>query len=447
MPPEPDSQKATAEGTRKPQVPRILVYGIDRLGIEPPKVPIGSREFSLEVCKFDAPNRFDNYDGVILFQSTFETVERIDSYTGSHRKLTYNRDELVRRRNQTSQLLEKDGFICFLLWRDFVEHDSYGHEARDTDLAKFYSNFSGLFRERLGEDRSITKIYRSEFEPFLKDYGVARTEFSYYSRWLEANIRKICDAGSHHVAGFILENRIYFVPCQLPSGHEASDFFRKLASALVATAKKLVQELPAWVDEYRLPNEAKLLEAEAKAQQEVEEIRARKTNYKTYKQCLCYDGELLVESVSEVLREGLGFKVDERKDEGIEDRAIVDDQGNELVLIEIKGSNANVDNNAVYQADSHRGRREKPDDFPSVLIVNTFIQSSNTIEQKARDINTEQVKLAVKKQVLMLRTIDLLNLLYLKEQGKIDTEQLGAVLTTQKGWLKVSQENYEVSTA
>ena len=122
----------------------------------------------------------------------------------------------------------------------------------------------------------------------------------------------------------------------------------------------------------------RLLDAKTKLQQQLEDVWAKEEVCRNYKRCLCYNGELLVESVARVLHQGLGFKLDEKEDEGIEDKAIVDSDGKEVVLVEIKGSNQNVESKDVYQADSHRGRRGKPDDFPSVLIVNTFIKSANS---------------------------------------------------------------------
>ena len=56
----------------------------------------------------------------------------------------------------------------------------------------------------------------------------------------------------------------------------------------------------------------------------------------------------------------------------------------------------------------------------------------------------EQVVHAVKINVLILRTIDLLNLLYLYEEGKISTEEVIKIFTKDNGWLKVSQEEFSI---
>lgn len=95
----------------------------------------------------------------------------------------------------------------------------------------------------------------------------------------------------------------------------------------------------------------------------------------------------------------------------------------------------------------HKGRREKSDNFPSVLIVNTFIKRANSIDEKRRDVNSEQIRTAVKRSILILRTVDLVYLVHLKEGGRLDLQELVRDLTSKAGWLKVSEEGYEVVTS
>jgi hypothetical protein len=238
----------------------------------------------------------------------------------------------------------------------------------------------------------------------------------------------------------------YFIPSRLPSQDETEDFFKKISSSLVTTSKKLIQEIPAWVDEYKFKEEEEISAEEVKLQKQIEELTNRKDVYKRYKRCLCYDGELLTESVADVLRDGLGLKLGDKKDEHLEDRVILDDSNSEIALIEIKGSNENVKNQNIYQADSHRGRREKAADFPSILIVNTLIKASNSIQEKLREIGAEQIKLAVNKKVLVMRSIDLLNLLYLKEENKVTRDEIVDIFTKHYGCLFVSRSKYEIKS-
>ncbi len=430
----------------KSSLPRILIYGTERFGVEHPNHIVAGKEFELTFSSFDTTDKFQDYDGVVLFQSTFEKIEYVNTYIESYQKVKYHRDELVRRRNELSQLLEKGGFVCFLIHSHFIDYTQYQTDLNDTDLCKLNLNFSNFYRKNLDGDHLIYKFYRSEFANFLKAYGIAKVKFDYYSDWLDKNIRKVCGIDTYNLTGFILFYNRYFIPCRLPAKDEIEDFFVILASALIATSKKLTQEIPSWVDEYKFKEEEKILDEEVKLQKQIEELSNKKDVFKRYKRCLCYDGELLAESVTDILREGLGLTLDDKKDEHLEDRTFLDDNKNEIALIEIKGSNENVKNPNIYQTDSHRGRREKSADFPSILIVNTFIKPSNSIQEKLRDIGAEQIKLAVDKKVLVMRSIDLLNLLYLKEENKVTKEEIVDIFTKQYGWFSVSQDNYEVKS-
>ncbi len=425
-----------------------MVYGADRVGLKSPSASIRDGLFELTFRDSKTTEKLQDFNGVILFQSTFETHEAVRgnpySFSGPKLRTRYDRDELMRRVSEASQLIEKGGFICFLIHEDFVEWAESDRDLKETDLSKIYSNFDGLFRKNLGGDSSITKIYRPEFEQFLKNYGVARVQFDYYSEWLESNIKKICNVGYRGVAGFVIFGNRYFIPCRLPAEHEIEDFFTKLSTALVSTAKKLRQDVPGWLEEFRFPNEQQIINQEAELRAKLDGLVTERECYTRYKRCLCYDGELLVESVANILNGGLGLKVAGNDEDKIEDKVLFDDQGKEIALIEIKGSNQNVSSADVYQADMHKGRREKPDNFPSVLIVNTFIKRANSMDEKRRDVSSEQIRMAVKRSILILRTVDLVCLVHLKEGGRLNLEQLVRDLTSKAGWLKVSEEGYEV---
>jgi len=424
--------------------PRLLVYGIEKAGIQPPASSISNTLFELDFCPFEATKKFQDYDGVILFHSTFEIYSRIDTYHGLELRFSYYREELLRRRSQLRQLLEGKGYVCFLIYRDFHTHVE-GHDTKDKDLAKLFLP-SSIYPSTTSNDLSIAYTYRSEFTTFLKTFGNVRTRFSYYGR-IASHIRNVCATYDQKVAGFIAYDSRYFIPCRLPGEDEAREFFVEIAKALVSTSAKLRQELPDWVDDFRFPPEEYLLTKEEELQKELEDMQSQKDVWNGYKRSLCYDGDLLVDSVVAVLKEGLGLHLDNKSDQGIEDKVIQDGDGNDIILVEIKGTNENVKSTNIYQADSHRGRRDKTHDFPSILIMNTFIKSSNSIEDKCREINSEQVKLAVLKKVLVMRTIDLLNLLHLKEQGKVNQNKISKILTESIGWLSVSQDTYEVKEA
>ncbi|MGB2697042.1 MAG: hypothetical protein WBD28_04180, partial [Candidatus Zixiibacteriota bacterium] len=375
----------------------ILVYGIDRFGYALPSDSLEAQNYIVNFKGYKTEEKFQEYDGVIVFQSNFETAERRGFPSGMF--VDCDREELVRRKIQLEQLLRRKGFACFLLTRDFVDRQETG-SARNTDLAKLALNYANFFRESLGYDCTNLRIVRDEFRDFLNSYGVAKTKFEDHHRNL--NLRPICYCGNL-LTGFILLDRLFFLPAYQPKYPEFKEFFPQLAQGLVTCFRKLSQELPSWADEYRFEDEKRLLLELEGLNVKIETINTRLSTFKNYKRCLCYDDEFLKESLISILEDGFDFNIDP-EDKLKEDFKIIDDEDKPLVLVEVKGTNRGVQRDFVNQADSHRERNNLPPDFPSILIVNTNIKKASSIEDKYQDVAEEQIKHAVKMNILVLRT-------------------------------------------
>ena len=157
--------------------------------------------------------------------------------------------------------------------------------------------------------------------------------------------------------------------------------------------------------------------------------------FQSFKRILLPTGDPLVEAVIKVLREGFGFNLDEN-DEFKEDAKILDSDNKPIILVEIKGTNGSVTRQNVYQAESHRERANLPSYFPSILIINTDIKNSRNLEEKDHQIADEQVKLARNLNILILRTLDLLNLLRLLMKNSISRDDVIRIMKEESGWLR-----------
>lgn len=417
----------------------IMVFGIDRFGYRVPDKPLELNNSILHFKYFKTEDKFQDYDGVILFQNTFE--KGYSAY-----EFEFEEKELLKRENQLRQLIEKSSFCCFLLWTPFVDHYSAPgiEQSRDnTDLAKRALNYRGFYRESWRYPTTNLRIVKDEFRQFLKELGSAQTEFTNHNE--DLNLKPICFVGRDSLTGFVLNNSIFFVPCLRPDKREKEfkEFFSLLAEALVSSFKKLSQELPGWTEEYKFKEEEKLLAEKDDLTKKIDAINQRIAIFNEYKKCLCYDDELLKESVISVFENGFKFPVD-REDHLKEDIKILDHDKKPMILVEVKGTNKGISREFINQADSHRARSGFPSDFPSLLIVNTNIKNAKSLEDKYQEVAKEQVSHAVKMKILVLRTIDLLNLLYLVEAGQITPERVLEIFKTEYGWLKVTQEGYQI---
>ena len=173
------------------------------------------------------------------------------------------------------------------------------------------------------------------------------------------------------------------------------------------------------------------------------EIDEEKKLLRFYKRILIADGDPLVEAVVRLFKMGFGMTVDD-SDEYREDIKILDSAGTPIIFAEIKGTNRGVKREHINQADSHRDRAGLTPEFPSLLIINTHIKNSRTIEEKDKDVPAEQIQHASRNHILILRTLDVLRLLRLCLDHKIELEDLIKVLVENSGWLKVSDDDWEV---
>ena len=206
---------------------------------------------------------------------------------------------------------------------------------------------------------------------------------------------------------------------------------------------KLFYEIPAWADSFKFEEEVSVIRRKQEIIEEVQRIDQRLDLFRSFKRILLPTGDPLVEAVVKVLRGGFGLNIDEN-DELKEDAKILDSANKPIILVEIKGTNGSVTRQNVYQAESHRERAKLPTDFPSILIINTDIKKSRNLEEKDHPVADEQVSLAKNLKVLIIRTIDLLNLLRLLMRKSISHDEIIRILKEEHGWLRVSNEQWQI---
>ena len=108
-----------------------------------------------------------------------------------------------------------------------------------------------------------------------------------------------------------------------------------------------------------------------------------------------------------------------------------------MALVEVKGVNGNLKLSHVAQSYEHRERTPGYKNLPVLLIANTYIGTARSMEEKDRPPPDEQVEIAAKHKVLVLRTIDLLNLLRLCLSKKITQAEILKSLLERVGWWRV----------
>jgi len=421
----------------------ILIYGIDKKNLSLPE-EIRNRNFKLFFEPYDTKRRFDEFDCVIMFQGVFESFSW--EYGGPLRDRCLacepDKNELDKRNNELALLMKKGGFTCFLLCDKFIDAGSRHNSYASTDLCKIWLNRDSFRRKNFDERYTHLNIKRPEFERFLERYGAACSYFQNYNDGIK--LRVIAEFGSETV-GLILYNRLFFVPTLVPENDNdcIKEYFTLLAEALTSVRKKLTFEIPSWVDLFKFSDEKGLKNENDALMKRIRGNNEKLQEFKTFKKSLVLSGQVLVDSVINVFQKGFEFSLDTR-DELREDLKILDEDGKPIIFVEVKGTNKSVKREHINQCDSHRERADLQADFPSILVINTHMKNARNINEKDQQIAAEQIKHAVKNNILILRTLDLLHLLSLKLDRNIPKSKIISLLTINAGWLKVSEDKWEI---
>jgi len=349
---------------------------------------------------------------------------------------------LDKRKKEVAQLLNNGGVIGFILCEKFIDSDRY-KTYEDTDLAKFHLNHHHFYRKNFGTRMVVNiKPKRNEFIDFTKRFGAAYTYFDNLNDNIDL---KVIAEFNNKPVSFVLGDNQFFVSALIPDNlpERIEEYFKCLADGIVSTRHKINYEIPLWInDRFIFIGELELLKNKEELIGELKKIEDSLNKFQSFKGILFFGDDALVDSVVIVLREGFGLKIDD-KDENKEDVKILDDDDQPIIFVEIKGTNKGVKREYINQADSHRERAELPHDFPSALIINPHMAASD-LEAKDQEIPNEQIVHAGNSNILIVRTLDLLNLLKLFLDHKISREDILAVFINNSGWLKVDSERYEI---
>jgi hypothetical protein len=425
---------------------RIFVYGADTMGYRTPGKPVQGNSFILEFESVNTKQSLADYDGVIFMCSLFE-------HNTSGVIQCDNRPEMIKRSKQILSLVGKGGFVCILFFKivdSYTTGHGYSHSTYtcdDTSLGKLILNDIALdsqCRKSSNDAFRHFHVVRAEFEGFVTDYGSTHNYFTFPYQYKYPH-KTICEVGDHPV-GVIVLDKVFLLPCLAVDKDEESTIrlFDKVAYAIAITLPKLRRDIPEWLDKALVfPNERKIIEEIRKEQEILEKLKSRCETYRRFKECLVFSSDKLVDSVCYVFEIFFGFAM-KKNEQFVEDFQLCSKKdGSTVAIVEVKGTNTGVKGEHINQLDTHRERLELPGIFPAILIANVKMNASTLID-KDLIIAPDQIKKAVNNNVLIIRTLDLLNLIILHENGLVSSEEFQEVLLTKSGWLRVDSSGYKV---
>lgn len=334
--------------------------------------------------------------------------------------------ELARREREIFNALEKGNLVCIT----FV----------DDPLVLRVLGRIGVNLDTWEKPQVDLVVKRSEFSSFLKRFGGTNIFFNPKANVTLDDI--ICKTTGEALVGFskkVGKGILVFLPIYIPyvrfnDFDFVSKFLSTLLSALDTYLPRIHYKPPDWISSYRFPQENALVSEVEEFQKEISKREKSLDRYWKLKEVLWFRNNELVEAIMDFFKQ-VGIKT--RRDEIEEEDFWIREGNKETVVVEVKGLDRNLKRQHISQLDEHRAAREKPDDFPALLVVNSF-SKAKSLKEKDEDIPPNVVKKAVKTSVLIIRTLDLCNAYYLIERKKLKPETLLKSIRNETGWLKVT---------
>ena len=406
--------------------------------------------YTLSFAAYSSDVKISDYDGVIFFEGIFEEWREVKpAYGESYIKYKYDEPQLSRRMLEVHALLRKGGFVCGILWKTLLtEYDGtsykYGDIAKRLLTRLRYTKF-----KYPGNPLTNYRINIDEFRQFLEEYGAANNVFV-NADLEDEEVTLIAQSPNDKKLslGLLIARNQYFIPSLIPSSNPSavSAYFKSLCNALTNSQNKVKVDAPNWLKEYRFGEEIELNETRLNLEQQMNALQEREIQLLEFKRILYLSGEDLRLAVINLFMKGFEIEVNPI-DSLIEDFKLIGANGKPLCLCEVKGVNKNIGDADVNQADSHREPAGYDDDMPVILFANTAIKQTNQVKDKYLPFNERQIKRAIRNRVLLLRTIDLLNLFEMYNSKIINKDDILKLFCGEVGWLRIESNQIGVVKA
>lgn len=436
---------------------KMLFYGFDRIGFPlQSKNKMLSEQFEICYAPFESDVQFKQFDWIIIPSGIFEEFEfrRGRGVFSSRVKVKVAQDLLLEKERQMFNIIhDRDKCIVFLIDEivDSIHTDGFGmiDDVSDTDLCKRVLNHFDIAGKPVDRGLADVRSKYDEFKNYIERFGVAKTIFS--SNLDEHRVKPIILATVatpiSASVGFEIKHRIFFLPFHSDTkGQQVlEELTTLLVYALMNYTQKAKEYLPDWVKGIKFKEEINLEDKLSKFFSEIEKIWQRLDTLNSYKGILTSSGDLLKEKIIQIFQKFFGYKV-EVIEEYREDLKILDDSGDVFVLVEVKGTNKGVKREYINQVDSHRERNSMEVSTPGLLIINNEMNVEGIEERFETIVPEEHITHAKKFNILIIRTIDLLNLLILLENKDVLSRKniMTELIKKGGGWLKASPQDYEV---
>ncbi len=429
---------------------KVLAFGFDRCNFDCYVASRVSNEFEIIFARYDEHVDLNDYEICIIPSGIFETIERRSSLITDAVFHSYDKQRLLEFERMIMNFIKSKKILIFLISetiRKLRLNDLNTKKIEDSDLAKkyllgFFPNSSSKFEE------PHLKHNKNEFQKYTEKYGVGKTLIipdSYSEKKVEYT-RLISD-GSNNYGVELLEKKLFFLPY-----HTTQKSFESLYSLITITIESVTNyilnntvNIPDWVKNYQFTSEKNCNLRIIELEKQIEVESKKLEELERFKSILCNQGDSLVSEVVKILRSFFGQEVDD-KDEKLDDFSILNEDGVVICSGEIKGVSGNCKRAYLSQLNANRDMKDYPDEMKGLLIINDNLKNRDIRKKFESEIPNDCLKYAMKENINIVRTIDLLNMMKIYELKSMHDRKLffKKLILGGSGWLKCDGETIEL---
>jgi hypothetical protein len=429
----------------------VFAYGLDQAGFTTTHDPISiNSSVTVQFVDFYSSRNLNEADGVIIPQGIFEKIEtRTDLFSGLFGEKTFvlvDKSLMLERERQVFNLLRDGKWICFLVGEitDQIAQGLHSEPIFDTDLCKRILNAFMIDRRRRYrlEIPLDLKVRDEEFELYMRYYGRPTTVFE-LPQDLPTERHAIAWLGNG-VVGMEIDAQLFFLPFESSRRtlEVATHILTLLTAAINQYRRDRIIAVPDWVDEFHFKSEEPLYLEINDLLGKLNRLESELASLKDYKAILASSGIYLRNKLVALFESVFGLKVQCMDRE--ERLLVVKDDDSPLALVESEGIQGPVQMASIERLARARKQHGLSDSFPAVLLINNDMAITNIGERSATTIAPGILENAVRQNVLVMRSIDLLFLLNHLEKSPNKKRRMLDLLTSGGGWLKASTGSYDV---
>jgi hypothetical protein len=278
------------------------------------------------------------------------------------------------------------------------------------------------------------------FDHFLKNHGFTSVGFIVPQTGageIDVIARLKKDGRAAAVARKQGRGMLIIVPAQ-PQTLEL-DFFADLADGCLNYIRAKTTDIPVYVEEFHFAEEQPIVKELEALNAQLLKIKKKFGDFTEKKDILGLDEVALHHRLPAWFEKYLELDIDASRN-GDGPHFYLAQGGKRVAIGEIKSTAENVKREHLTKLRLRREEAELADDYPSVLIVNTFT-GAESLANKDQRVESRECAKAGQDHIVILRTIDLLRVLDLPNNKQQEFKKL---LLTAAGWLKVGAAGVDV---